>query len=175
VEDLTQAAVDSIIDTNVKGSIFLSRAAIPYLEPGGSILFVSSLAALYGLPGFSLYSLSKMALTALAQGMAIELKDRPIHICVAYVGFTANIKEKEWLAASGEREYLPARDPKLLTSREDTAKLILNQIANQKPVVVHSSLGKLTFILSRLAPRLVRFVLERNYRASLKRDTPGMI
>jgi short-subunit dehydrogenase len=175
VEDLTQTAVDTIVDTNIKGSIYLSRAAIPYLEKGGSILFVSSLAALYGLPGFTLYSLSKMALTALAQGMAIELKQRPIHVCVAYVGFTANIKEKEWLAASGEREILPARDPRLLTSREDTARLILKQIAKQKPIVVHSPLGKLTFFLARIAPGLVRWVLERRYRSSQNRDTPGMI
>ena len=42
VKDLSQAAVDTIIDTNIKGSIYISRAAIPHLKQDGSILFIST-------------------------------------------------------------------------------------------------------------------------------------
>lgn len=174
VEQLSQLAVDTIIDTNIKGSLYLSRAAIPELEPGGAILFVSSLAGLRGLPGHTLYSLTKMALTALAEGLAIELKPRRIFVGIAYVGFTANVAGKEWLTSSGDPETLPARDPRLVTSREATARLILKQIAARRPVVVHSWLGKLTAVLTRIFPGIVRLVLETRYHASAKHDRGQM-
>lgn len=175
VVDLSELAVDTIVDTNIKGSIYISRAAIPHLEKNGAILFVSSLAALYGLPGYTLYSVTKMGLSALAQGLAIELKPRGIFVGIAYVGFTANEKRKEWLAASGFMERLPERDPRLVTPREDTAKRILKQIAGKKPAVVHSWLGKLTYYMSRFMPGVVRLVLDRRYHASNGREGQGMI
>ena len=175
VKDLTQLAVDTIVDTNIKGSIYLSRAAIPHLEKGGSIQFISSLAGLRGLPAYTLYSLSKMALTALAQGLAIELKGDQISVGIAYVGFTANVKEKEWLEASGNPVSLPERDPRLVTSREKTTRLILKQIANRKPVMVHSWLGKLEYVLSRIFPGLVKLVLGRRYSSSAGDGRTGMI
>jgi NAD(P)-dependent dehydrogenase (short-subunit alcohol dehydrogenase family) len=170
VQDLSQQAVDTVIDTNIKGSIYISRAAIPHLDKGGAILFVSSLAALYGLPGYSLYSISKIGLTALAQGLAIELKEQGVFVGIAYVGFTANEKKKEWLSAFGKMELLPERDPRLVTPREETARLILNQIAARKPVKVHSWLGKLTFYMARFCPRGVGLVLGRRYITSARSE-----
>lgn len=175
VKDLSQQAVDTIIDTNLKGSIYLSRAAIPHLEQGGAILFVSSLAGLRGLPGYSLYSVSKMGLTALAQSLALELQPREIFVGIAYVGFTANVKEKEWLAASGDTELLPKRDPRLITPREKTARLLLKQIAARKPTQVHSPLGKLTDFTARFLPGFVRWVLGRRYRTGLKSGKTSMV
>lgn len=175
VKDLTALAVDTIVDTNIKGSIYISRAAIPHLEAGGAIQFISSLAGLRGLPGYTLYSLSKMALSALAQGMAIELQPQGIFVGIAYVGFTANETKKEWLPASGNPEVLPARDPRLITSREHTAGLILKQVAARKPVQVHSGLGKLTYFTARFTPWLVGLILGTRYRESARAGRTGMI
>jgi len=73
VGSLEPKAVDEVIDTNIKGSIFQTRTALPLLiETKGSILFVSSVAGFWGLPAYSLYSLSKMALTALVQSLRLE-------------------------------------------------------------------------------------------------------
>ena len=168
VKDLTKESVDTIIDTNIKGSIYISKAAIPHLKEGGSIMFISSLAALYGLPGYSLYSISKMGLTALAQSLAIELKEIGIFVGIAYVGFTANEKWKEWLTSTGVPELLPERDPRLITPREETARLILKQIAAGKPVQVHSTLGKLTYFMARFFSRGVGFVLGRRSLTSAR-------
>ena len=175
VKDFTQGAVDTILDTNIKGSIYISRAAIPRMEGGGSILFVSSLAGLYGLPGYTLYSISKMGLTALAQGLAIELEESGIFVGIAYVGFTANEKRKEWLAASGNTELLPERDPRLVSSRETTARLLLRQIAIRKPVKIHSLLGKVNYISARFIPGLIRLVMRIRYKRAVTAGRKGMI
>lgn len=175
VKDLSQLAVDTVVDTNIKGSIYISRAAIPHLETGGTIQFISSLAALYGLPGYSLYSISKMALTALMQGLAIELKEQGVFVGIAYVGFTANENRKEWVTAAGSSELLPKRDPRLVTPREKTARLILKQIATKKPVMVHSRLGKLTYFMARVLPGFVKLVLGKRYAASANQGGTGMI
>jgi short-subunit dehydrogenase len=175
VKELTQTAVDTLVDTNIKGSIYISRAAIPHLKRGAAIQFISSLAALYGLPGYSLYSITKMGLTALAQGLAIELEPQEIFVGIAYVGFTANEKIKEWVAATGDSELLPARDPKLVTSRENTARLILRQIATKKTKVVHSKLGKLTDFMARILPGIVNLVLKKRYHNSDQEGGESMV
>lgn len=96
LEIINNKVVDEIIDTNVKGALFLCMAAIPELKKTkGSIIFVSSIAAFRGLPAYSLYSLSKMALTALAQSIRIENKQAGVFVGIAYVGFTKTRQKRE--------------------------------------------------------------------------------
>jgi hypothetical protein len=42
--------------------------------------------------------------------------------------------------------------------------LILNQIRSRKSIVVHSAFGKLTYVVNRIAPRLIHAVLLNQYR-----------
>jgi len=171
VGSLEPMAVDEVIDTNIKGSIFQTRAALPLLkESKGSILFVSSVAGFWGLPSFSLYSLSKMALTALVQSLRLENANTGVYAGIAYVCFTENEGEKRWLSPGGNRDALPQRNKLLLTSREDTARKMLNQIARRRSVDVHSWLGKLMYILSRFIPGIVNWILIQFYK---KQKKPG--
>jgi NAD(P)-dependent dehydrogenase (short-subunit alcohol dehydrogenase family) len=64
VEELTDAQIRHQLDTNVIGSIQVTRAAIPYLrgQGGGRILQVSSMGGQIGLPGLSMYHASKWAI-----------------------------------------------------------------------------------------------------------------
>jgi NAD(P)-dependent dehydrogenase (short-subunit alcohol dehydrogenase family) len=95
-----------IIQTNLLGILFPTRFAIPHIkESHGSILFISSLAGLFGLPYISVYSPSKMALTAAAQMLRLEMDPARVHIEIAYVGFLINDPEKKVLGLDGQ--WLP--------------------------------------------------------------------
>lgn len=155
-----------VIDVNIYGSLFPAMAAFADLLPmGGSVLFVSSIAGFQGLPGYSAYSMSKMALTALAQSMNAELKKTRLFVGIAYVGFTENEKSKRTLSPEGVKMEVPPR-PELFTStREETARRILKQIKNRKFSDTHSVLGKLTRLSTRLFPELVRRIMKMNYKA----------
>ena len=164
LEIITDKVVDEIIDTNVKGALFPSMAAIPKLkETKGSIIFISSVAAFQGIPAYSLYSLSKMALTALVQSLRIENKKAGVFVGIAYIGFTENETEKRTLSHDGKLKKVPVRNKLITRPRSLTAKIILNQIANRRPRVYHSFFGKLIFILSKFIPIVTNIMYEQIY------------
>ncbi len=169
LEIINNKVVDEIIDTNVKGALFPSMAAIPELKKTkGSIIFVSSIAAFRGLPGYSLYSLSKMALTALAQSIRIENKKTGVFVGIAYVGFTENETGKRTLSHEGKLEKVTARNKLVTRPRSLTAKILLNQIANRRPRVIHSIIGKLTFLLCKYFPIVANIMSEQIYNNQKK-------
>ena len=66
---------DKIMDTNAKGAFRLCKAVVPHMEAqgGGKIVNMASLSGLHPALGMGLYGLSKAALIALTQQLAMEL------------------------------------------------------------------------------------------------------
>jgi NAD(P)-dependent dehydrogenase (short-subunit alcohol dehydrogenase family) len=66
---------DKILDTNAKGVFRVCKAAVPAMEAqgGGKIINLVSIAGLRPSPGMGLYSVSKAAVVALTQVLAVEL------------------------------------------------------------------------------------------------------
>lgn len=66
-----------IIDTNVTGSYNSARECLPFLKKNsagyGKIVFMSSILARLGVPGYSAYCASKAALLGLTRSLAAEL------------------------------------------------------------------------------------------------------
>lgn len=151
------------VSTNLLGPIYLTRYALGSLQASrGSVLFVSTLAAIRGLPFHSGYSASKMGLTAFAESLKVELQGEGVHVGIAYVGFTENDPEKNIINAAGQLERLPRRAGMRLAPASKTADLLLRQIAGRKFKVVHSPIGKLNWVLSKIAPWVVEWVFLRN-------------
>lgn len=69
-----EAELNRILQTNVVGAMALTRALHPQLKAasGGSVVFISSMAALFGIPWVSAYSISKSALTGAVRALAVE-------------------------------------------------------------------------------------------------------
>lgn len=152
-----------VIDINLLGSAYTSKFAIPHLiESKGSLLFISSLAGIHGLPFFTSYSSSKMALTGLAESLRIELHGHDIHIGTAYVGFTETSNEKTFYNVKGELEVLKKRENVKATPLTVTTDKLLRQIKGRKKSVYHSPVGKLNRILNRISPGFVEFFLKKS-------------
>ncbi len=73
---------ETIFDTNVKGTFFMSKYAIQNMleNGGGSIVNNSSVGGLNGFPGLAAYTASKGAVTLLTKTMAIEYADKGIKV-----------------------------------------------------------------------------------------------
>ena len=73
--DTTAEEFDRIVDINLAGSREVARAVLPTMLQGGSgqVAFVSSMAGLIGLYGYTAYSASKFAVTGLVQALRQEL------------------------------------------------------------------------------------------------------
>ena len=67
---------DRMMSINLRSAFLIARAAIPRLPEGGSIVFVSSRAALKGRKGHAAYAVSKAALLTLAEAIAEEYRGR---------------------------------------------------------------------------------------------------
>ncbi|MFC2138088.1 SDR family oxidoreductase [Bacteroidota bacterium] len=154
-----------MIDVNLLGSVYTAKFALPYIkETHGSILFISSLAGINGLPFYSSYSASKMAITAVAESLKIELHKQNVHVGIAYVSFTENDPDKKFYNEKGELETLPKRSNVKLMPVEKTSQLIVNQIRKRKFKVIHSGLGKMNWIMYKIFPKLIEYILVKSMK-----------
>lgn len=72
-EDLTEEDYYEVMDTNIKGTMFMSKFALGHLSRArGNIVNVSSDAGLHGNIGCSLYCASKGAVTLYTRALALE-------------------------------------------------------------------------------------------------------
>lgn len=79
------------IDTNLGGAFRLCRAVLPRMvsRRQGSIVLVSSLAAVRGLPGMTAYSAAKAGLLGMTRSLAREVGSRGIRVNAVLPGFVA--------------------------------------------------------------------------------------
>jgi NAD(P)-dependent dehydrogenase (short-subunit alcohol dehydrogenase family) len=82
----TPEAWDATLDVNLRGAMLTARAALPVMEPGSSLVFVSSIAALKPTGRLVAYETSKAALGGLMRAVAMEGKDRSIRANVVMLG-----------------------------------------------------------------------------------------
>ena len=152
----------SIYDSNSMGAVYPTLAALPHLKKTrGSVIFISSLAGLHGLPSASAYSMGKMALTALWQSLKIELRNTGIHFGICYVSFTQNEQHKRMVTSDGTLVPVPKRPGFIQQSREKVASKIACMIHWRRSRIVLSPLGKITAFAMRYFPRTVLFIMTR--------------
>ncbi|NOQ70687.1 MAG: SDR family NAD(P)-dependent oxidoreductase [Crocinitomix sp.] len=159
-ENIEPAIYQNVLCSNALGAVLPTMAALPYLKQSkGSILFISSLAGLHGMPSASAYSSGKMALTALWQSLKIELSHTGIHFGICYLGFTENDAEKKMLTADGTLIPVPNRPAYLVKSQKQVAQLIAKSIYYRKSRRVISFVGKLAAFLFRFFPKLALLIM----------------
>lgn len=155
-ENCTDGLLNTVLTTNLMAPLLLTRSLIPLLQEYGTIMFVSSGAGLYGFPHTLPYSVSKMGLSALQQGLDIELLDRKLHIGIAYLDFVKNDAEKTVL---NERNIkFKFNRPGRLT-QEHAAHTILLAIVHRHRTCYVGRGARLVAIMARYFPHLFRRLL----------------
>jgi NAD(P)-dependent dehydrogenase (short-subunit alcohol dehydrogenase family) len=75
----TGAWVD-VVNTNIMGTFFVTRAAVPHMPDGGRVIVISSVLGKFGVPGYSAYCASKTGLIGFVRSLALELAPRHITV-----------------------------------------------------------------------------------------------
>jgi short-subunit dehydrogenase len=159
-EDYQPEAFDAVIRSNIHGAAYPTLYALPHIKKNrGSIIFISSVAGMIGLPTASAYSAGKMALTALAQSLKIEMHGTGVHIGIVHVGFTQNDENKRILNARGEPIRVAERPLYLQQTQLQVARAVLRTIEKRKFKVILSIVGKLNGLMLRLFPGVVMRII----------------
>ena len=75
-----------MIDINLKGSMYVTKFALPKMKSGSRIFFINSVAGLEELENQSVYCSSKHGLTGFAGVLGEELRDRGIKVTSIHPG-----------------------------------------------------------------------------------------
>ncbi len=105
IEDMTEEEIARVLDINVKGTYYLSQAAVPYLkESRGNLVNVASDAGVHGNYYCSLYCASKGAVVMFTKALALELAGFGVRVNAIAPGDILTPLTEAQLQASPNRE-----------------------------------------------------------------------
>lgn len=87
-DEIDREEWETVLAVNATGPYVASKAALPHLGGGGSIVNLSSSTVHLGVPGFLHYVASKAALLGMTRAMATELGDLGIRVNAVTPGLT---------------------------------------------------------------------------------------
>ncbi len=149
-KDTDLGVIKRLMDVNFWGSVLCTKKALPYLlESKGSVVAVSSVAGIKGLPGRTGYSASKFALHGFMESLRIENLKTGLHVMMAYPGFTAsNIRNTALVADGSQQGKSPLEEGKIMPA-EEVAAHIYKAVRKRKTSLVLTTQGKMTVLLSK--------------------------
>ena len=163
VADLNPEVFKTVFESNVLGSVYPTVPALKELrKTKGSVVFISSLAGIRGLPFLSAYSSSKMALRGIAESIRIEEQKYNIHVGLVLVGITQIDHNKETISSDGSKRVLKKRDSSKVDSTERVAKEVVKNIQKRKFITTLTTIGKLNKFLQARFPMLVEKIILGN-------------
>jgi 3-oxoacyl-[acyl-carrier protein] reductase len=119
--DLSDEKLQEMMDTNVAGTVWPIRAAVPRLleAGGGDIVIVASVAGLRGAEDEAVYAATKFAQVGLAGALDRELREHGIRVITICPGGTAT----EFAMGAGRTPDMPGLDE--MMRPEDVADAVV--------------------------------------------------
>jgi 3-dehydrosphinganine reductase len=160
-----------IMETNFMGHVRVVRAFLPHFQAQGSgdISLVSSMLGFMSFHGYGAYSASKFAIVGFAEALRQEMLPYGVRVTVFYPPTTDTPgleKENEdkpaltWAIEGNSRKFTPEQVATSLLSGIDKG-LFTNMVGADSWFVYYAS---------RYAPWLVRFIIDRDLWAHVKKQ-----
>jgi len=165
-KDHDPADIEQLVRTNLLGTIWVCKAALPVLRAtgGGAIVNVSSVAGKLGQPDEAVYAATKFGVTGLSESIGYELAPLGIHVLTVYPALVrTEMFTPEILARMPERATRTFIDPP-----EFCAAVLRALERGRHEVTVPSYVG-IAYALRTLLPALHRRIM-RNLRLPVLPD-----
>ena len=128
-ESVTEALYDELLTTNSKGAYFTAQKLSTLMSEGSSIVFITSVANVLGIPMISAYAASKAAVRSMARTIARELLPRGIRVNAVSPGpIDSGILEKtlsKEAADQAKQQMIDENPMKRLGRPEEVAKALV--------------------------------------------------
>ena len=155
-DDCDLRVLQRLMDVNFWGTVNCTKYALPYLQKSrGSLVGISSVAGIHGLPGRTGYSASKYAMTGFLDTIRVENLKRGVHVMTACPGFTASNVRFSALTADGSAQGDTPRDEAKMMTPEQVAHLVARGIKRRKRLCLMEWEGRATHLLKKFFPGLV--------------------
>ncbi len=152
-DDVELSVLHRLMDVNFWGTVYCAKYALPYLQASkGSLVGISSVAGLHGLPGRTGYSASKYAMTGLLETIRVENIKKGLHVMVACPGFTASNVRFSALVADGSQQGSTPREEGKMMTPEQVAHIVARGIAKRKRLCLMEAEGRATHFVKKFAP-----------------------
>jgi len=156
-EDLRPETIPEIITSNLLTALYATRTVLPeIIKTRGSIVFISSFAAIHGIPNLSLYSAAKAGMEAFTESLRIELLPYKVHVGLIHVGIVDNYPDKKVMGHDGS--YITV-SRKGQISEEEVAQAVLRMVSRRRTMMNLTLLAKLMYFLEKVSPTLVHYFL----------------
>ena len=81
-------ALERVMQVNFFGVLYMTHYALPYVkETKGSLVALSSLTGIRGIPSYAIYGASKFAVQGFYESLRLELKRAKVHVGIVAPGF----------------------------------------------------------------------------------------
>src|SRR5215203_6505613 len=122
IEEYPEDEWRRVIDANLTGLFLVTKAAIPHMPEGGSIINVVSGVSVEGRAGWGAYSVSKFGVEGITQILASELEGRRIR---------ANAVDPDGMRTEMRAAAYPDEDPMTRITPEENTGVFINLASDQ--------------------------------------------
>ncbi|MES2317188.1 MAG: SDR family oxidoreductase [Pseudomonadota bacterium] len=147
---------EDLMRVNLWGSVWCTHAALPHLKATrGSIVAVSSLAGLVGVPGRTAYGATKFAVTGFFEALRSELKGAGVSVTTAFPGVVATRIRHRGYNAEGKEHGASSLKEDNAMPVEECARLIVDGMNSRKREVVMTAKARIGRFLKLIAPGVI--------------------
>jgi len=175
VRDLDIEAWRAIVDVNLYGVANGIAAVYPLMleRRDGAIVNTASGAGLLPRPGMAPYAATKHAVVGLTTSLRAEAAPHGVNVSVVCPGYIATSIMESTKYVGVDADGLTGSIPIKPMSPEDCARLILEGVIRNRPIIMVSRILELEWLLYRLSPTLGIKISRIRGRAFSKHRTNG--
>lgn len=144
-----------VLDLNFTAPLLLTADLLSAnkLQPGGSIIFLSSLSHYVSYPGAAVYAATKDGIASYARSLSAALAIQKINVLTVFPGPTRT---------AHARRYSPdnSRENNRM-SPDELAQQIVNATAARRRILIPGSVNRIFATLGRIAPRAMEFAMRK--------------
>ena len=170
VNELDYEAIDKVMSINFFGTLYVTKAFLPYLlkRPQGYIVNVSSMGGFLPVPGQSVYGASKAAVKLLTEGLRAELIDTNVGVSVVFPGATqTNIMQNS--GVKSPKQTVNTKQRIKMTSPQIAAQTIVRGIESNKPQIFIGRDSKMLNLFYRLSPLSATNLIAKQMKSLLSK------
>ena len=148
IEDLPACDQEEMVDVNCKSVVSLATMTLPFMEPGGRMIFMASASAFLPQPGFAVYAASKAFVLSFVRALRAEMRGRNLRITAVCPGAVRT----EFFDRALTREELPAYKKLVMADPKKVVRKAWRDNGKNVEVSVYGLPIRLTRLAAKLVP-----------------------